>query len=430
MAAGRMAAVTAISEKSVIVIGGGITGVACALTLRREGWAVTLVDPRDPGDPGQTSFGNAGILARSAVVPVPVPGLIWRAPRLLLDPGQPLFLRLGYLPRLLPWLVSFLRNGARARLEAIVPALHALTHDTVEQHRALAAGTAAEALLAGHEYGYLFRDRAAFEGSRLAFGLKAAQGYDWDERDARRLRRDDPALGPAYGFGAVFRDHGWVTDPGAYVAALAAALEAAGGRVLRATARDIRSRKAGADVVTDAGTLTGARVVLAAGAWSRRLAERLGLATPLESERGYHLMLRAPSVRPPFPYMLADKALAVTPMRGGLRLAGLAEFGGLDAPPSAAPVRLIRAALPRLYPGLAWEGESVWMGHRPTMADSLPMLGPVPGMPAVICAFGSQHLGLTIGPRLGRTVADMVADRRANLDLRPYAPERFGRARS
>lgn len=414
--------------RTVIVVGAGITGTACALALRRDGWAVTLVDPRPPGDPGQTSFGNAGLLARSSIVPVPAPGLIWRAPRMLLDPRRPLFLRLSYLPRLLPWLVPFLRSGTPARLEAIVPALYALTHDTVEQHRMLAAGTGAEALISGHEYAYLFRDRAAFEHSRAAFALRAAHGIDWEERTGEALRADDPALGAAYGFGAVFRDHGWITDPGAYVAALAAAFEASGGTILKAQVRDLRPREAGAEVVTDAGTLAAGKVVLAAGAWSRPLAERLGLRTPLESERGYHLMLRAPSHRPPFPYMLADKALAVTPMRGGLRLAGLVEFGGLDAPPSAAPRRLIRAAVARLYPGLAWEGESEWMGHRPTTADSLPMLGEVPGAPQVICAFGSQHLGLTIGPRLGRMVADIAAGRRANIDLVPYAPERFGRA--
>lgn len=324
------------------MIGGGITGVAAALHLRRDGWDVTLIDPLDAGDPGQTSYGNAGLLARSAILPVQAPGLIWRAPRMLLDRDSPLFLRPG-------------------------------------------------------------------EGAALARAL--------------------PGVGRDYAFAAVFRDHGWVTDPAAYVRALCETFRTEGGHVLRATARDLRPTQTGAAVVIEAGTLVADRVVLAAGVWSRPLAERLGLRMPMESERGYHLTLHGPSRMPAFPFMIADKALVVTPMRSGLRLAGLVELGGLAAGPSKAPFGLIRRAVARVYPSLTWEGESEWMGHRPTTVDSLPVAGPVPGAPGILCAFGSQHLGLTIGPRLGRIVADLADGRPGNLDLAPYAPGRFRRRR-
>lgn len=407
---------------TAIVIGAGITGVATALNLVREGWAVTLLDPLPPGDPGQTSYGNAGILARSAIVPVQTPGLIWRAPRLLIDPGQPLFLRLGYLPRLLPWLAHFLRNGSRERLDRIVPAIYALTHDTVDQHRALAGGTPAAAFIEGHRYGYLFRDRAAFRRSDFVFGLKSAHGLTWEETEAVAI---DPDFGPDYGFAVLFRDHGWISDPGAYAASLAAAFQAAGGRILRERAREIRPTASGVEVATGAETLAADRAILAAGVWSRALAERLGLKVPMESERGYHLTLEGANRYPPHPCMLDDKAIVMTPLRGALRFAGLVEFGGLEAAPSRAPFALIRAAIRRVYPGLTWETEREWMGHRPTLTDSLPMLGPIPGAPQVICAFGGQHLGLTIGPSLGRLAADLAMSRRSNLDLAPYAPGRF-----
>lgn len=407
---------------TAVVIGAGITGVASALHLVRAGWDVTLLDPLPPGDPGQASYGNAGILARSAIVPVQTPGLIWRAPRLLLDPGGPLFLRPRHLPRLLPWLAPFLRNGSRERLDRIVPAIFALTHDTVERHRALAEGTPAAAFIETGRYAYLFRDRAAFRRSDFVFGLKSAHGLTWEETEAAAV---DPRFGPDYGHAVLFRDHGWIADPGAYVAALAGAFEAAGGRVLRAAARDLRPTPSGVEVATDAGVLTADRAVLAAGVRSRSLAERLGLKVPMESERGYHLTLDGANRRPPHPCMIDDKALVMTPLRGALRFAGLVEFGGLDAPPSRAPFALIRAAIRRVYPGLTWESEREWMGHRPTLADSLPMLGPVPGAPQVVCAFGGQHLGLTIGPRLGGLAADLAAGRRVNLDLASYAPGRF-----
>lgn len=411
-----------MASSTAIIVGAGITGVAAALGLARDGWAVTLVDRLDPGDPGQTSFGNAGLLARGSVVPVQEPGLIWRAPGMLLDRDAPLFLRMGYLPKLLPWLVPFLRSGSVARLDRIVPAIWALTRDTVEAHRALAAGTEAAGLIETGSYAYLFADRAAFAHDAAAYRRKAAQGLVWEERDAAGL---DPHLGPDYRFATVFPEHGWIADPGAYVAALARAVTAAGGTVLRADARDIRAAGEGVEVETDTGVLRADRAVLAAGVWSRPLAARLGLRVPLETERGYHLMLRGANRRPPFPMMLSDRALVMTPMREGLRVAGLVEFGGLEAPPSEAPFALIHRAIRRAYPGLTWESETRWMGHRPTTTDSLPVLGPVPGASSVICAFGGQHLGLTIGPRIGRLAADLAAGRRVNLDLAPYATDRF-----
>ena len=408
--------------QSAVVIGAGITGVAAALALIRDGRAVTLVDRLEPGDPGQTSFGNAGLIARASIVPVQEPWLILKAPRMLLDRDGPLFLLPAHAARLAPWLVRFLGNGARARLDRIVPALWALTRDAVEAHRALAAGTGAEGLIATGAYGYLYRDRAAFAADAAGFARKAAQGIVWDERSAAAI---DPALGPAYRHAAVLPDHGWILDPGAYVAALARAFAAAGGRVLRAEVRALAPTEAGVRVETDAGPIEADRAVLAAGVWSARLAAGLGATVPLESERGYHVMLEGATRRPPFPLMLADRALVLTPMAGGLRAAGLVEFGGTEAGPSEAPVALIRRALRRAYPDLRWDSETVWMGHRPTLPDSLPMLGPLPAAPSVIAAFGGQHLGLTIGPRLGRLAADLAAGRRPNLDLAPYAPGRF-----
>jgi D-amino-acid dehydrogenase len=410
------------ASSTAIVVGAGITGVATALHLAREGWSVTLLDRAAPGDLGQTSFGNAGLLARGSILPVQAPGLAWRGARMLAARDAPLFLRWSHLPRLAPWLIAFLRSGSEAGLDRIVPALWALTRDTVEAHQALAADTDAAALIETGSYGYLFRDRAEFLHEAAAYRRKTGYGLTWEEHPAGEV---DPALGPAYRFAAVFPDHGWIVDPGAYVAALGRAVAAAGGALRRAEVHDIRPLADGVEVTAGGETLRADRVALCAGVWSRRLAERLGVKVPLESERGYHLMLRGASHRPPFPMMLSDRALVMTPMTGGLRVAGLVEFGGTEAGPSAAPFALIRRAIRRAYPGLAWSAEETWMGHRPTLVDSLPMLGPAPGAPGVIFAFGGQHLGLTIGARVGRLAADLVAGRPPNLDLAPYAPDRF-----
>lgn len=412
-----------------IVIGAGITGVSCAEWLRRDGWTVTLIDRVDPGDPAQASYGNAGLLARSAIVPVSVPGLLWHAPAMLADRNSPLFLRWSYLPRLLPWLVPFLRAGRGARFREVVGLLAELTSDTVGQHLALAGGTAAERYVRTGPYAYLYRDRQAFLHDAPYMQLRHEHGFAWSEWQRDALLAHDPALGPDYNFAAVFKDHGWITDPGDYVAALAGHFAANGGRVLKSAVARLRPGQRPVAVMEDGQEIDADKLVLAAGIWSRGLAESTGGRVNMEAERGYHLFLKGANVAPPFPYMITDAKFVTTPMARGLRCAGIVELGGITAGPGRAPTDLLRRRIRQVYPGLEYQTEETWMGFRPTLPDSLPMLGAAPGAPNVIHAFGSQHVGLTIGPRLGRMVADIASGRRVNSAMPGLSPARFGRGR-
>jgi len=413
----------------VIVVGAGITGVSAAEWLRRDGHEVTLIDRVRPGDPTQTSYGNAGILARSGVVPVSVPGLIWKAPGMLLDRDSPLYLRWSYLPRLMPWLLRYMWNGRRSKVEEIARGLAPLVGDTVDQHLSLARGTPAARFIQHGFYTAIYRDRAAFEGDAFGFALRRAHGFEWEEWDRAALREYDPELSEAYTFGAALKDHGFITSPAGYVAALAEHFEREGGTFLQGEVADIAQIDGGRGAVT----LTGGarreadRVVLAAGVWSGKLAGKLGHRAAMESERGYHLTLTGASHKPPAPYMVADAKMAVTPMEEGLRFAGTVDFGGLDGPEQTAPLESLRRRVRQIYPRLEWDGEETWMGQRPSTVDSLPLLGASPKAPAIHFAFGGQHLGLTMGPRIGRMTADMIAGRKPNIDIAPYRVDRFDR---
>ena len=171
--------------------------------------------------------------------------------------------------------------------------------------------------------------------------------------------------------------------------------------------------------------MTADKVVLAAGAWSAKLAKQVGVKVRLEAERGYHISMYAPSHMPPNPYMVADGKFVVTPMDGFLRAAGVVEFAGVDAAASEAPVRLIERGLKKLYPNLEFERAETWMGRRPTTPDSLPVVGESVRAPNILHAYGGQHIGLTIGPKLGRITADLVVGRHSNTDLTPFGPDRF-----
>ena len=417
----------------VIVVGAGITGVSAAEWLRRDGHQVTLIDRVRPGDPAQASHGNAGILGRSGVVPVSVPGLVWKAPGMLLDRDSPLYLRLGHLPRLMPWLLRFLWNGRRGKVEEIACGLAPLVGDSVDQHLALARGTPAERFIRHGFYTAIYRDRAAFEKDSFGFALRRAHGFEWEEWDRAALREYDPELSEDYTFAAALKDHGFITSPAGYVAALAEHFEREGGAFLQGEVADIA--QAGPDRNGGRGTVTligGARheadrVVLAAGVWSGKLAARLGHNAAMESERGYHLTLTGVSHKPPAPYMVTDAKLGVTPMEEGLRFAGTVDFGGIDGPPRTAPLENLRRRVRQIYPRLEWDGEETWMGQRPSTVDSLPLLGASPQAPAIHFAFGGQHLGLTMGPRLGRMTADMIAGRKTNIDISAYRVDRFDR---
>lgn len=409
--------------KRVVVIGAGIVGVSAAIWLRRAGREVTLVDRAGPG--AGTSHGNAGVLAACSVVPVTGPGLIRKAPRMVLNPDFPLFLRWRYLPRLAPWLVRYLSHANDAETRRISAGLTHIVADSVEQHAALAGGTVAEPFIRESDYVFAYADRAAFKADAYTWALRREAGFVPEEIEGAAVRDYDPALGEGIGFLAVMKRHGFITDPGGYVRALAEEFTRLGGTVLQADVADfdLSGGRIGA-VLTSAGRLECEAAVLATGVWSGPLMRRLGLKIPLESERGYHIIYRNPSVQPKAPVMIAAGKFVATPMAEGLRCAGIVEFGGLAAGPSKAPFALLRRQVARAFPALTAGEEITWQGHRPAPADSLPVIGEVGGL-GVFAAFGHHHIGLTGGPKTGRMVAGMVAGAAPNVDPAPYSPQRF-----
>lgn len=415
------------TAKTVAVIGAGIVGVSTALNLQRDGHNVILIDRLGPAE--GTSYGNAGVLASCSVVPVTTPGLIRKAPSMLLDREQPLFLKWHYLPKLLPWLIRYLRHANPADTKRIAAALFPIVGGSLEEHQALAAGTKAEKWIVPSDYVFIYRDRQHFEEDAFGWGLRRDHGFTWDELEGPALETYDPLVSKALGFAVRVLGHGRIADPGQYVKDLAAELVSHGGRLLTADVSDI---------LREAGQVTGVRVggetvacdaaVLAAGVWSGALAQKLGVNVPLETERGYHLELWEPSAMPRAPSMIASGKFVATPMDGRLRLAGIVEFGGLKAAPSRAPFELLRKNAETVFPAMTWKHAKEWMGHRPAPADSIPVIGEVPGANGAFMGFGHHHIGLTGGPKTGRLLAQLVAGRQPNIDLAPYSPSRFTRA--
>lgn len=411
-------------KKKVAIIGAGIVGVSTAIWLQRDGHDVILIDKAGPGE--GTSYGNGGILASCSIIPVTVPGLFLKAPRMLFDPKQPLFLKWGYLPKLMPWLVRYLGHANSASVKHRAAALYPIIGDSLADHEALSKGTGAEKWLVPSDYLFVYNDKAHFESDAFGWSVRKTHGFEWDLLEGEEFQKYDPVFSPKLGCAARMKNHGYVTDPGRYVKDLAMHVEAMGGRIITGEV---------SDVVREGGKVTGVRVagetlecdsvVIAAGIWSTNLASKLGLNVPMESERGYHLELWDPNIKPRAPVMVASGKFVMTPMDGRLRLAGIVEFGGLDAAPSRGPINLLKENVREAIPGISWKETKEWMGHRPSIVDSIPVIGEVPRVEGAFVGFGHDHVGLTGGPKTGRILSQLVSGKHPNLDLAFYSPSRF-----
>ena len=410
--------------KTIAIIGAGIVGVSTAIWLQRDGHKVILIDREGPA--AGASHGNGGVLASCSIIPVAVPGLLRKAPGMLFSPDQPLFMKWSYLPKLMPWLISFLKTTNETAVRRRAAALAPIIGDSLADHQALAAGTGAEKWIEPSDYLFLYRDRAHYDSDALGWSVRKEHGFAWEILEGEAFRAYDPIFAQTIGLAARVGDHGSIRDPGAYVKALAAHAEAHGAKFIRAEVTDfVRENGQVTGVRAGGETIACDAVALCTGAWSKVLASKLGLKAPLESERGYHLELWEPSVMPRAPVMVASGKFVATPMEGRLRLAGVVEFGGLDAPPSRAPFDLLERNIRAAIPGITWKKTVEWMGHRPSMADSIPVIGEVPNIAGAFVAFGHDHVGLTGGPRTGRIVAQLMSKTTPNIDLSPYSPARF-----
>jgi D-amino-acid dehydrogenase len=415
----------------VAVIGAGIVGAACALELLRDGHQVTIVEPGEPGGEQAASYGNGTLLNPSSVIPMSSPGIWKKVPSYLSDPLGPLAIRWSYLPKVLPWLRRFLSAGSTPeKVGAIGKALRPLLIEAPERHRKLADEAGVGELITKQGVLFAFPDRAAFQAEALSWKVRADNGVKWLELDEDELRQREPSLDRHYKFALLVEENGQCRDPGAYVAALIRHAVAQGAvlRRARATGLRIQDRRLQA-VMTDAGDIACERAVLAAGAWSKVLARQAGDSVPLETERGYHIVVQNPGIEPRYPVMPSDGKMGCAMTPQGLRLGGQVELAGLDADPNWKRADVLLKFARKVYPGipegLSLDNIKVWMGHRPSMPDGLPCLGPASGCPDVIHAFGHGHVGLTAGATTGLVVADTVAGRTPRIDLAPYSPKRF-----
>ena len=404
------------------IIGAGVVGMATALQLQAEGHDVTVFDPRLPGT--ACSYGNSGGIGIGLVAPIAMPGIGRQAPRLLLDPNEPLFIEPRHLLRKAPWFWRFWQSSRPAEVERIAAQRAALNHKVLETLEPLLVRSGAGSLLRHHGMTFLFAGPRPPAGAEARFDLARRHGIATERLSYAELRERLPGLAPSIETAVHIPGNRHCTNPGLLVERFAEAVATAGGTHRREAVRGIEPGER-PTIVTEAGRHAFDRVVVAAGVWSRDLAASLGARVLLEAERGYHLMLPNPNVRMLAPTTLADLNIVITPMDEGLRITGIAEFAEPDsAPREARALNLLRQAR-RYFPALDGTGARIWVGPRPSTPDSLPIIGRAPGHRDIIFAFGHGQSGLAHASVTARLVADIAAERTPLIDISAFAPGRF-----
>lgn len=404
----------------IAILGAGVVGLSIAHRLLAEGREVTLVDPGDPGM--GCSHGNAGTIADYAVMPVGTPDVLKNLPSLLFDRNSPLAIRKAALPSLAPWLLRFARQSLPGPTRRNAAAIAALVADACPRWTDLAADIGGTDILQHRGCLYVYETDKARDAAKADMAGRRAMGISVDLIDGAALSAMEPGL-PGMAGAAFFPKAVFLNDPGAMMRLLAAHV-ARNAEILKHRAERIERLPDGVRITGPGLDLHARRVVIAAGAHSRALAASAGDAVPLDTERGYHLEWDMAAARLTRPACPTSRGFYLCPMAGRLRAAGTVELGGLTAPPSPHRISRLLQGAQAIFPDLAAPSRE-WMGFRPSMPDSVPVIGPSPKGPEVIHAYGHGHIGLTLAPVTAAMVAEVIMGRRPPAAMDACLPGRF-----
>ena len=408
----------------ITLIGAGIVGMSTANYLRRDGHDVTVVTAHVPGE--YCSFGNAGMLNNSGCVPQSMPGVIWKVPGYLTDPLGPLVVRGAYFLKSLPWMLRFLANATVKQVEHASIALYSLIKDTVPTYEELAQYAGAPELVRRTDFLVAYETEASYRGDTLAWKLRRDRGVKTEILDAAAIQALVPQLAKDYVVGVKVLEQGYVTHPERLVKSLAARFVKEGGVILERKVTAIETGEGGVRaLITAEGRMSVENLVVCAGVHSGELTAQLGEPVPIEAERGYHVTYSDPGLQLPLPVHVSDAKVFATPMEMGVRIAGQAEFSGIYAEPNYQRADVLETHMKRMFPSVRTSDSTKWMGRRPSMPDSLPVIGPSVKQGNVYYAFGHGHLGLCGGAPTGRLIADLIGNRRPVIDLAPFRVDRF-----
>ncbi|MGC1504680.1 MAG: FAD-binding oxidoreductase [Sulfitobacter sp.] len=411
-------------HQEIIVVGAGIVGISIALKLQAGGATVRVLDRK--ASIARASLGNAGAFAFSDVIPLATPGIMRTAPKWLLDPMGPLSIPPSYALKIAPWMLRFWRASWQDRYQASVNAqarLMELSQAALERQIMEVDG---EGLMQREGQLQLYEGEKEYAASLAAWKLRRRHGVKFRVLETpQAIAEIQPGLHPRFTHAAFTPDWLNTTDPKEWSEHLAQRFCNRGGVIEQVNVTSISGQSEKAVVMTSNGRREVDKVVVAAGAWSHHLARTLGDKIPLETERGYNTTLPKGAFDLRTHLTFAGHGFVVSKIAGGVRVGGAVELGGLTLPPNYKRAEVLLQKAAQFLPDLDAKGGKQWMGFRPSMPDSLPVIGPAQNAANVIYAFGHGHLGLTQSAGTAELVASLIFDREPIIPITPYSPNRF-----
>ncbi|WP_281978915.1 NAD(P)/FAD-dependent oxidoreductase [Pseudorhizobium flavum] len=413
-----------MTQPDVVVIGAGVIGLSAAIAAQARGLSVTVFDKEGPA--AGASAGNAGAFAFTDILPLASPGIMRKAPKWLLDPLGPLSVPPSYALNIAPWMYRFWRACSPARVASSTDAQTALMDLSKAELEPFLQQTGTLNMLRKDGNLQVYESQAELDASLPGWAARERHGIEFRHLDAAGMAELQPGLSPRFTRGTF--TPGWysIADPKLYTIALADHFRAKGGKIRQADVTAVRPDETGVKIVTAQGEQDRAgQVVVAAGAFSHRIARTLGESIPLETERGYNTTLPLTAFDLRTQVTFGGHGFVVSRLSTGIRVGGAVELGGLDLPPNYKRSQAMLGKAQAFLPGLKAEEGVQWMGFRPSLPDSLPAIGRARGLARVIYAFGHGHLGLTQSTGTARLVADLLTDERLPIEISPFSPQRF-----
>ena len=404
------------------IIGAGIQGISNALFLQKKGFNVTIFDRTDPGSPA-SSYGNAGHFSPYASVPINRPDVLTDVPAMLLSTSGPLALKWNYVPKMIPWFLKFIRNCSTKKMMYTAKNMHQILDLALPAYDELFDEIDLEGLVEKKGILYIWNNQS-LKSRELEINVRNELGVDQQIVTPKEIHDLEPNIKPFYHGGVYYRLGRHARNPKKILLKLFNLFIKKGGKFLKMNINEIDFDDDKPVIKKENQKYIFDKVVIACGAFSKKLTDIFDENIPLDTERGYHIHFKDCDHLLNRPVIFQNRGFGITPMEQGLRVVGTVEFGGLDNPISKGRIKnLINNAKHML--GDLPEHQDEWLGFRPSMPDFLPVIGPSKNYKNIFYCFGHHHLGWTLGPISGKIISGMIAEENTNLDLKPYSSLRF-----
>ena len=408
--------------KSVAVIGAGIVGICSAYFLQKSGFKVTLVDHNKPGS--MTSYGHACTFADYACIPVNSPTIFKDLPSLLLKQNGPLAVDFKYILKNLPWALSFLKNCRKNKVEYIASSLaNFLSHSRLSYDQLFEEVDVSQ-YINNNETLYLYKTEKEFQAAKYSIDLRKKNNVKIKKLNAAEIHEIEPNIAQVYFCGLIFEGSRHTINPIKVSEKIFETFLQNGGSYINKKITLINNTVNGITITSENNTFDFDKIIISAGSWSRELALMIGDKFPLDTERGYHVLFENEKKLISRPVGWSQSGFYLIQIEEGIRAAGTVEIAGLQKNPNPKRLKMIENESRKLIPTLG-KVKSTWLGFRPTLPDSLPVIGQSTKNKNVYYAFGHQHIGWTLGAVTGKAITELVNNRNPNFDLSSFNPNRF-----